>query len=54
MSTFDSPQHGPVVQRLASRLAIAVAIALSLGAVTAAYLEPGFIITVANQLWTCF
>lgn len=25
-----------------------------LAAVTALYLEPGFVMTVANQLWTCF
>ena len=54
MSTVESPQHGPIARRLASRLALAAAAALGLGAVTAAYLEPGFVITVANQLWTCF
>ena len=54
MSTFESAQHGPIARRLVSRLALAAAAALGLGAVTAAYLEPGFVLTIANQLWTCF
>jgi len=54
VSTLDSPQHSPMVSRLASRLALAAAAAVILVAVSAAYLEPGFVITVANQLWTCF
>jgi len=55
VNMFDSAPHdGPIARRLASRLALAAAAALVLVAVSAAYLEPGFVITVANQLWTCF
>ncbi len=59
MNMFDSAPHdGPIARRLArrlaSQLALAAGAALVLVAVSAAYLEPGFVITVANQLWTCF
>jgi len=54
VSTLDSPQHSPMARRFVSRLALAAAAGLILVAVSAAYLEPGFVITVANQLWTCF
>jgi len=36
------------------RLAAAGALAITLSAVTASYLEPGFVVMMANQLWTCF
>jgi hypothetical protein len=41
-------------KRLLRRVAAAAALGLALVAITASYLEPGFVVTVANQLWTCF
>ena len=40
--------------RLLVRLAAASALVLTLSAITASYLEPGFVVMMANQLWTCF
>ncbi len=33
---------------------LGIAAALVLAAVTSLYLEPGFVVMVANQLWSCF
>jgi len=37
-----------------TRVAAGSALALALSAITASYLEPGFVVMMANQLWTCF
>lgn len=54
MTGFADPPVGSFRKRLLRRVAAAAALGLSLVAITAAYLEPGFVVTVANQLWTCF
>ena len=37
-----------------SRVAITALAALTLAAVTALYVHPRFVVTLAGQLWTCF
>ena len=53
MTAFPLPLRGLSCRRLLVRMVGAAALALALFAITAAYLEPGFVVTVANQLWTC-
>jgi|694.fasta_scaffold62312_5 hypothetical protein len=54
MTAFSLPLIGSLRRRLLVRMVAAAALALALFAITSAYLEPGFVVTVANQLWTCF
>jgi len=41
-------------RRLLVRIAAGGTLALLLSVITASYLEPGFVVMMANQLWTCF
>lgn len=43
------PSRGQV-----ARIVGAAGAALLLLAITGLYLEPGFVVSVANQLWSCF
>lgn len=54
MTAFSLPVIGSSCRRLLVRMVAGAALALALFAITAAYLEPGFVVTMANQLWTCF
>lgn len=54
MTAFPLSFIGSSRRRLLVRMAGAAALALALLAITSAYLEPGFVVTVANQLWACF
>jgi hypothetical protein len=54
MTGFPAPSTGSSRRRLLVHTAGAAALALALLAITSAYLEPGFVVIVANQLWTCF
>ncbi len=54
MTGFADPLVSSFRKRLLRRMTAAAALGLALVAITASYLEPGFVVTVANQLWTCF
>ncbi len=53
MTGFAHSLVGPFRKRLLGRVTAAAILGLALVAITASYLEPGFVVTVANQLWTC-
>lgn len=54
MITLARLSGGTDRKHLILRLATGVTILLVLLAVTSSYLEPGFVVTLANQVWTCF
>ncbi len=54
MTGFAHCLVGSFRKRLLGGITAAAILGLALAAITASYLEPGFVVMVANQLWTCF
>lgn len=54
MMQLDALREPHWRSRLTARVVGLVGVGALLAAVTALYLEPGFVVTVANQVWGCF